>query len=133
MLLTPTYYVFRMYKYHQNAQLLESFAETAQIGANGYNVPDISESVSMDESGNIHITLGNLSLDTVKEMEIEFSEKKAKQVTASILTGQMNAHNTFENPEAVKEQPFIDFTVTAKGTIKLAVPPCSVIHMKVKA
>lgn len=133
MLLTPTYYVFRMYKYHQNAQLLESFAETAQIGANGYNVPDISESVSMDESGNIHITLGNLSLDTVKEMEIEFSEKKAKQVTASILTGQMNAHNTFENPEAVKEQPFIDFTVTANGTIKLAVPPCSVIHMKVKA
>lgn len=133
MLLTPTYYVFRMYKYHQNAQLLESFAETAQIGANGYNVPDISESVSMDESGNIHITLGNLSSDTVKEMEIEFSEKKAKQVTASILTGQMNAHNTFENPETVKEQPFIDFTVTVNGTIKLVVPPCSVIHMKVKA
>lgn len=133
MLLTPTYYVFRMYKYHQNAQLLESFAETTQIGTDEYKVPDISESVSMDDDGNIHITLGNLSLDTAKEMEIEFSAKKAKQVTASILTGQMDAYNTFENPETVKEQPFIDFTVTDSGTIKLTVPPCSVIHMKVKA
>ena len=32
MLLTPTYYIFRMYKYHQNAQLIESFVETEEIG-----------------------------------------------------------------------------------------------------
>lgn len=133
MLLTPTYYVFRMYKYHQNAQLLESFAETTEIGTDTHKVPDISESVSMDDAGNIHITLGNLSLDTAKEMEIEFSELKAKKVSASILTGEMNAHNTFEKPETVKEQDYTGFTVTECGAIKLTVPPCSVIHMEVKA
>lgn len=133
MLLTPTYYVFRMYKYHQNAQLLESFAETTEIGTDAYKVPDISESVSMDDAGNIHITLGNLSLDNAKEMEIEFSAKKADKVSASILTGNMDAYNTFENPETVKEQEFKDFTITECGTIKLTVPPCSVIHLEVKA
>lgn len=133
MLLTPTYYVFRMYKYHQNAQLLESYAEITEIGTDEYKIPDISESVSMDENGNIHITLGNLSPEAANIIEVQFSEKKAKQVSASILTGAMNAHNTFEQPETVKEQEFSDYTITEDGTIKITLPSCSVIHMEVKA
>ena len=133
MILTPTYHIFHMYKYHQNAQLLESFAETEEIGVEGYRVPDISESVSMDAEGNIHITLGNLSIADAKEIEILFAEKKAEKVTADILTGKMDAYNTFEEPENVKEKVFEDFTVTDNGSIRLTIPACAVIHMEVKA
>ena len=133
MILTPTYHIFHMYKYHQNAQLLESFAETEEIGVEEYRVPDISESVSMDAAGNIHITLGNLSVTDAKEIEILFAKKKAEKVTADILAGKMDAHNTFEEPENIKEKTFEDFVVSENGSIRLTIPACAVIHMEVKA
>ncbi len=133
MILTPTYHIFHMYKYHQNAQLLESFMETEEIGVEDYRVPDISESVSVDGEGNIHITLGNLSVTDAKEIEVLFAGKKAEKVEAAILTGSMDAYNTFDEPENVKEKEFTDYTVTEGGSIKLTVPACAVIHMEVKA
>ncbi len=133
MLLTPTYYVFRMYKYHQNAQLLESFAETTEIGPEEWKVPDISESVSMDEQGNIHITLGNLSPDAANTIEVEFASKKAENVSATFISGDIHTHNTFDQPELVKEAEFTDYTITENGTIVITLPACSVVHMEVKA
>ncbi len=133
MLLTPTYHVFRMYKNHQNAQLLESFAETTQIGNDSYQVPNISESVSMDENGNINITLGNLSPDTANTIEVQFADKKSGEIAASILTGNMADYNTFDSPESLKELPFTDYSVGENGNITLTLPPCSVIQMEVKA
>ncbi len=133
MILTPTYYIFRMYKHHQNAELLESYMETKEIGTKEYKVSDISESVSMDSNGNIHITLGNLSLSEIKNIVILFSEKKAEEINAGILKGQMNAHNTFKEPYKVKEEEFTSYTVDEKGCIHITMPPCAVIHMEVKA
>jgi alpha-N-arabinofuranosidase len=133
MLLTPTYYIFRMYKHHQNGQLLDSFAETTEIGTDDYKVPDISESVSMDEKGNIHITLGNLSITEEKDLEILFFAKKAEKARATILTGAMDSYNTFENPENIKEEEYHAFSVMENGTINVILPPCSVVHIEVEA
>ena len=132
MLLTPTYYIFRMYKHHQNGQLLDSFAETTEIGTDDYKVPDISESVSMDEKGNIHITLGNLSITEEKDLEILFFAKKAEKARATILTGAMDSYNTFENPENIKEE-YHAFSIMENGTINVILPPCSVVHIEVEA
>ena len=40
-----------------------------------------------------------LSPDTANEIEVQFSAKKATTVSATVLTGEMNAHNTFDAPE----------------------------------
>ncbi len=133
MLLTPTYYIFRMYKYHQNAQLIESFVETEEIGTEEHKIPDLTESVSMDAEGSIHITLGNASVAEAKEVEIQFAERKTAEINAGILTGRMNGHNTFEEPESIKEEPFENWTVAENGSIRLTIPACAVIHMEVKA
>ncbi len=133
MLLTPTYYIFRMYKHHQNGQLLDSFAETTEIGTDDYKVPDISESVSMDEKGNIHITLGNLSITEEKDLEILFFAKKAEKARATILTGAMDSYNTFENPENIKEEEYHALSIMENGTINVILPPCSVVHIEVEA
>lgn len=133
MLLTPTYYVFRMYKYHQNAQLLESYMETEDIGTDSYKVPDLSESVSMDDNGTIHITLGNLSPSQGKQIEVQLTGRKADKVSGTILSGNMAAYNTFDEPENVKEQEFTDYSVTDKGDLNVTIPPCCVIHLEIKA
>ena len=133
MLLTPTYHVFHMYKYHQDAELVESFIEgTKTIGEeNEFMVPNIQESVSVDKDGVVTITLNNLSIKDSEDMEIKFAELKPSEVTSAIVTGDMHSYNTFENPDKVKETEFKDFNVTQSG-ISFKLPACSVIQFRVK-
>ena len=51
---------------------------------------------------------------------------------SSILTGKMDAYNTFEEPEVLKEKEYTDYTMTADGGLKAVVPPCSVVSLTIK-
>ena len=133
MLLTPTYYIFHMYKYHQNAELVESYMDgVKEIGEDKeFMVPNLQESASIDETGTMTITINNLSVSDSEPVDISFAECKPSLVTASILTQKMDAYNTFENPDTVKEEAFTAFQVTEKG-ISFVMPACSVIQFRVK-
>ena len=50
MIKTPTYHVFDMYKYHQDADLVESYIDgVEQIGEDEkFKVPNLQESASVD-------------------------------------------------------------------------------------
>lgn len=113
MILTPTYHVFHMYKHHQDADLLESCIEgNKTIGTAGDNqVPLLDESVSVGKDGYVNVTLANLSTDEDAPVEMSFMETVPKEITAAILKGEMHAHNTFDDPERVKEESFTDYEV----------------------
>lgn len=129
MLLTPTYHVFNMYKYHQDAELLQSHIETEEIGMEEENkVPNLHESVSLGTDGKIHITLNNLSVSEGYDIEGVFTDTWVKAVEGTILTNEMHAHNTFENPDAVHPEAFESCEIT-DGGIKFTIPPCSVLHL----
>ena len=125
MILTPTYHVFNMYKYHQDAELLDSFLETKQIGIDKWKVPNLQESVSLGKDGKIHITINNLS---VTESYPVLTETAVKSVEGTILTQMMNAYNTFENPDVVKPAAFAVDAVK-ENTVCFTMPPCSVVHL----
>ena len=128
MILTPTYHVFNMYKEHQEATLLESYIETKEIGLEEDGlVPNLHESASIDEDGRVIITINNLSLSEDYKIETELIGKKATKVTSSILSNEMTAHNTFDNPNNVEVKEFKDFIITETG-ISFAIPKCSVIR-----
>jgi len=128
MILTPTYHVFHMYRSHQEGTLLDSYIESHEIGIEDYKVPNLTESVSLDETGTIHLTINNLSLDETYSIEGTVANKKVKAVHGELLTNKMDAKNTFESPEEVKVREFNDFTITDKG-VNFTIPPCSVIHL----
>lgn len=133
MLLTPTYHVFKMYRCHQDAELLHSSLETELIGAEEENrVPNLSESVSLGTDGKIHITLNNLSVNEDYEIEAVFAETALKAVEGEILTGNFAAHNTFANPSAVHTESFTGADIR-DNKIKFTVPACSVLHLAVSA
>lgn len=132
MVLTPTYHIFKMYSCHQEAELLESFLEKDRIGAGNILVDNLSESVSLDENGNINITIANLSLDKDYVINTEVSGRKVKAAEAEILTGKMNAHNTFEAPATVGTKAFKDYKLTGEE-LKFTIPACSVIHFMLEA
>lgn len=131
MILTPTYHVFNMYKHHQEAELLDSYIETETIGLDEqYMVPNLSESVSLGEDGKIHVTINNLSIEKDYDIEGVFAETEIKEVKGEILTGKMNAHNTFDNPHAVKTVSF-DGCKIADNKLVFTIPACSVLHLEV--
>ncbi len=129
MIKTPTYHVFNMYKYHQDAELLDSFLETKQIGVDEkFMVPNMTESVSLGTDGLIHVTLTNLSASEDYEVLGEFTDTPIKSVKGEILTEKMQAHNTFDAPDTVAAKAFTGAKVD-RNTVTLTVPKCSVLHL----
>ncbi len=106
MLLTPTYHVMHMYRYHQDAKLLSSkLTDVKAVGSNDDPVPMITESVSMDENGVITVTLGNLSADESETVELKLEEEGYHVVEAKIVaSADIHDHNTFDAPNAVEEK-----------------------------
>ena len=131
MILTPTYHVFRMYKKHQGAELLDSYiADVCQIGTEEHKVPNLQESVSVAEDGTITVTIANLSVTDSYPVDIAFAQKKAVSAKATILNGKMDAYNTFDEPENVKEEVYTNVSITDDG-VSLVIPACSVISMEI--
>lgn len=132
MIKTPTYHVFNMYKYHQDAVLLDSSVDTEMIGLEEeYQVPNLTESVSVDSEGVMHITVTNLSLEKSYEIDVTVVDQKINEVQGEILVNDMRAMNTFEAPETVKTENFDQVVITEKG-LKFTIPACSVLHLAVK-
>ncbi len=131
MVKTPTYHVFNMYKHHQENELVESSIETKKIGVDEkFMVPNLTESVSVDENGKLHVTLTNLSATEDFEIQGIFAESEIKAVKAEILTEEMHAHNTFDAPEVVKTTSFDKITFEG-NKLCFTIPACSVMHIEV--
>lgn len=132
MVKTPTWHAFNMYKVHQDADLVESVLETKQIGLEeDVQVPNLTESVSVDKNGKLHITLTNLSLEEHTQIEAIFAETPVKSVKGTVLTGGMKAHNTFEAPDTVQTVAFEEIAV-AGNKVTFTIPACSVLALEVE-
>lgn len=130
MLLTPTYHVFNMYKHHQEGELLDSHMETEEIGVEEDKVPNLQESVSVDQDGRIHITINNLSVSEAYEVETVLAQASVREVKGTILTGGMRDYNTFEEPERVRPKEFTDYSLQ-DGRLTFRLPACSVLHLEI--
>ena len=132
MVKTPTWHVFDLYKQHQDAELVESSIETKEVGIEEeYMVPDLSESVSLGKDGKLHVTVTNASLTENAAIEGYFAETSVQSVKGRILTNEMQAHNTFEQPDAVHTVEFNDLKVEG-NKVYFTVPACSVLHLEVE-
>lgn len=132
MVKTPTYHVFDLYQVHQENDLLASSLETEQVGLEDeYMVPNLTESVSVDADGVLHITMTNVDLEKAYPVKAVLLGKEAGEIKAEIVTGHMQDKNTFEEPETVGVQGF-DGVQAAKEGISFTIPACSVLHIAVK-
>ncbi len=79
------------------------------------------------------VTVANLSASDSYPVEIVFAEKKPRpgEVTGRILTGEIHAHNTFEEPDKVKEVAFEGIAATKEG-ISFTIPAHSVASLHIR-
>lgn len=125
---TPTYHVFDLFKEHQDAELIYSHVENDTAFG---ELPCVSHSASIAENGSITLTLSNCSLDKEFTIDIGTAFGKIDSANGRILTGEVHAHNTFEQPENVVIKP-LDVK-TENGRAAVVIPPCSVIQLTVNS
>lgn len=132
LVLTPTYHTFGMYKAHQGARRLPFALDCGQYSFGGEAVPQLSVSASVNEAGDIHISVCNLDPNRAAPVECLLNGDAKAQVSASVLaTSAMNARNTFEDREAVQPRPLTTVKRTPGG-FKAELPPMSVAMFALK-
>ena len=132
MLLTPTYYVFDLYKYHQDATWLPLEFTSPTYTFENKSLAAINASASRDSTGAIHITIVNLDAHKKVMVSTALNNISGKNIQGEILTSQkFNDINTFEQPGKIKTTDFSDYK---KDGDKLSVnlPPMSVVLVTIK-
>lgn len=130
MLLTPSYHVFEMYTVHQDATMVPLDLQTERYELADYSVPALSVSASVDASEKLHITLSNASPHKDIVVKVFVRGMKVNRVQGRVLqAGTMNAHNTFENPNAVQPNAFNGAQVCEDG-LELVMPKMSVVVLE---
>jgi len=131
MTVTPTYWVFEMDTVHHDATLLPSELQCVDYAFGDKTIPAVSASASRDQAGKIHVTLCNLNPNQSVEVPCELQGAKAGEISGRVLTApEMNAHNTFDQPDNVKPTEFNAFKLTDNGFVT-TLPAKSVVVLEV--
>jgi alpha-N-arabinofuranosidase len=132
MILTPTYWVFDMYKVHQDATLLPLYIRSDSYSFGGQSVQAVSASASKDKAGAIHITLVNVDPSQPRTLQADIRGVKVSAVSGRVLTAAtMQAHNTFEQPAAVQPVAFTGARLSG-GMLKVELPSKSVVVLELR-
>jgi len=128
MVLTPTYYVFKMYVPHQDAKLIPLDIKTpVRKVRDDRKVPVISATAS-EKNGKVTISLTNTDLTENFDINIPLEKIKVdKVINAEILTANdIHDYNDFGTAEKVTLKAF-DGTKAANGTLTVALPAKSIV------
>jgi len=132
MIVTPTYWVFDMYKPFQDATSLPVQLETPDYVFNGAAIPAVSASAAKATDGHIYVSLVNCDPKQAIAVDTKLTGVTATTVTGQVLTAEaMNAHNTFEQPNAVKPARF-DGARLMGDTLKVNLPAKSVVMLRLE-
>ncbi|MEZ4887995.1 MAG: alpha-L-arabinofuranosidase C-terminal domain-containing protein [Chitinophagales bacterium] len=133
MVLTPTYYVFKMYKVHHDATLIPHQKKSASYTFNDKKIEAVHTSCSKDANGKIHVTITNLDPNNGQVINCSFEGAtsmkalKGKYITAS----KMNDLNDFGKKETIIIQDFMDYSFK-KGELQIKMPSKSIVMIELE-
>ncbi len=131
MVLTPTYYVFKMYSVHQNAKLIPANLETGTYKLDGKSVPAVHVSASTKDDV-VSITLCNLNPNKSESVDINITGNDFSSASGQIITSEnMNDYNDFGIEESVNIKTF-DVSKPKNGKLTINLPSKSVVLVQMK-
>ena len=132
MVLTPTYYVFKMYTPHQGATYIPLDVTTTAIDAGDGRSLDLLPASASRKDGKVTVSLTNV--DAAKDMQVEVNTglPKARVTSAEILTApSIDAYNDFGQPESVTLRDFSG-AKSSKGILRLTIPARSIVSLTIE-
>jgi alpha-N-arabinofuranosidase len=131
MVLTPTYFVFRMYAPFQDATLLPVKIDAGTYNFGSITLPRVDAIAARDAAGKVW--LAAINLDPVRPARIHavLGNTPVRSVHGQVLTAaQVDAINSFDSPHVV--QPASINGVGAAGAVVLDLPAKSVSVVQVQ-
>lgn len=127
MVLTPSYYVFKMYRPHQDARSVpvEVFTANRQVRG-GRCVPVVSATASVKD-GRYCLSLVNTDLEKDVDITVELGQAKGRNLKGEILAApRMDSYNDFSHPDDVTLKNFSGGQVK-RGCLKVTLPARSIV------
>jgi alpha-N-arabinofuranosidase len=125
MLLTPTYYVYKMYTPFQDATLVPITLDAGEFKVGDVTLPQLDGVAARGKDGKLWIALTNMDPDKAADVSANLGGASAKAAAGETLTApRIDSINSFDRPNVVVPQP-----VSAKvvgGRLTLRLPPKSV-------
>lgn len=132
MCVTPSYWVFDMFKPYQGATSLPIELKTPEYTYNGHSIPAVSASAARGTDGHTYVSLVNCDPDHPVTITCTLDGVGAQSVTGQVLTAPtMNAHNTFAQPDAVKPVPFTGAQLSG-NTLHVDLPSKCVVMLRLQ-
>lgn len=131
ILLTPTYWVFDLFKVHQDAKYLPLQTNNVPYYRNeGDSIPAINASASRNSNDVMHISLVNL--DPRQTIPVELAGVTFATVSGKILTSPHYTDiNTFSHRDNIENRGFSSFK-KIKNSLVVNMPPKSVVVLELK-
>jgi len=131
MVLTPTYYVFKMYKVHQEATMLPVEVKCNQYTLEGQSLDAVNASASV-KNGIVSITLCNLDPNKTQQISFEIAGISPSKVSGKVVTAsKINAYNDFGKKAEVMEADYKNVKIT-NGKVEAVLPSKSVVLIQLQ-
>jgi alpha-N-arabinofuranosidase len=132
MVKTPTYWVFDLYKDYQDGVVLPVDVQSRWYSKNQWVLKAVSASAVRGVDGAVHMGLTNVDPNQPATVTVKLDGVTGAAMTGRILTAAaMDAHNTFDAPNAVVPTAFTGATLSG-GTVQVTLPPKSVVMLDIR-
>jgi alpha-N-arabinofuranosidase len=131
MVLTPTYYVYKMYVPFQNATSIPVAFNAGSYTHGDITLPRVDAIAAKDATGKLWLALTNLDPNRSIEIEASLEGNNGKTVIGETLTApKVDSVNTFEAPNTVVPKRVSTNIQNGKLTLKLEPKSVTVVSVE---
>ena len=131
MVLTPTYYVFKMYAPFQDSTFVPIAFDAGTYVHSDITLPRVDAIAAKDASGKLWLAITNLDPNQPVEVEASLAGITAKSASGEILTGpKVDSINSFEAPNTVVPKAIAPKVQGSNLTLKLEPKSVTVISVE---
>lgn len=133
LVLTPTYWVFYLYKVHHDATRLPVSFTSNKYRHGNREIDAVNVSASKDAAGKIHITLVNVDPTGEQHVEAQLRGISTRKVIGKILTSdRITDYNRFDEPSKVAITDFSGATLSQDNLLSVVLPPKAVVMLEIE-
>jgi len=131
MVLTPTYYVYKMYLPFHDATLIPVTFNAGWYTHGDVALPRVDAIAAKDADGKFWLEITNLDPNEPVEIEAKFTGITAKAASGTTLTAaRVDSVNTFDTPNTLLPKPIAAQVQSGKLTLKLEPKSVTVVSLE---
>jgi alpha-N-arabinofuranosidase len=131
VVLTPTYYVYKMYVPFQDATFVPATFDAGKFTHDGIMLPRIDAISAKDKAGKLWLAITNVDPNQSAEIELSLVGINAKSAAGETLSAsKVDSVNTFDAPNTVVPKPISAKAQDGKLTLKLEPKSVTVVAIE---